>query len=206
MSFDFLGGFLIDILRKGRRDFGFFVESGRRGRKHDRKSGGIRSGGTDGHAGIPRGKSSQKRRECREAVVADAGLPPHLANETGTLHGINMNLSEMKKDAEQSLEIRFTTEEWEALQRTAGRAQQETDEFVRATIRDQVNGGELIRARQLLEEAFDSLRGMVEESENLSGLDDRDKELFLSAIEGVGWGVQMFLPKRLAELRRSPKG
>ncbi|MFD1433836.1 hypothetical protein ACFQ5F_02720 [Kroppenstedtia eburnea] len=138
--------------------------------------------------------------------MADAGLPPHLANETGTLHGINMNLSETKKDAEQSLEIRFTTEEWEALQRTAGRAQQETDEFVRATIQDQVNGGELIRARQLLEEAFDSLRGMVEESENLSGLDDRDKELFLSAIEGVGWGVQMFLPKRLAELRRSPKG
>lgn len=117
-----------------------------------------------------------------------------------------MNLSETKKDAEQSLEIRFTTEEWEALQRTAGRAQQETDEFVRATIRDQVNGGELIRARQLLEEAFNSLRGMVEESENLSGLNDRDKELFLSAIEGVGWGVQMFLPKRLAELRRSPKG
>ena len=116
-----------------------------------------------------------------------------------------MNIFETKKGAEQSMEIRLSPEEWEAVRQAADRAHQETDDFVRSVIRDQVNRGELERARQLLEEAFNSLRGMVKESESLSGVSDRDKELFLSAIEGVGWGVQMFLPKRLAELRRSPK-
>ncbi|PTX53670.1 hypothetical protein C8P63_12833 [Melghirimyces profundicolus] len=101
------------------------------------------------------------------------------------------------------LAINLTPEEWETVRKAAARGNREVEDWVREAVLDRAEGGEWERARRLVDEFLEALNRVVEESENLADLSEEDRRMFLAAVNGVGRGYRMFMPKIMAELNDS---